>query len=248
MSKSAASFLIEFLRHPTQTGAILPSSQHLAEAMVEWLDLGEAHAVLEYGPGTGPFTPHILRRIGKECRFVAIERNGALAEEFRYRFPGVTLIEDSVENVRAICDGQGIESVDCIVCGLPWAAFSDELQTRLLDAMMSVLSPGGQFVTFAGASFGDKYLAHQGAERAFWMLYSLARPPESGGQRGLRPRAGRFLREIQRELWGTPSRAIFDRAVPLTQGDRIVICRKHRSDCFGNQCQPGEPGKYEVLS
>jgi len=146
---NATNFLFQFLRHPAQTGAVLPSSGYLAEAMVEWLDLGSARSVLEYGPGTGPFTPHIVKRLRKDCRFLAIERNPSLADEFKARMPNVPLVLDSVENVRAICDAADIESVDCIVCGLPWASFPDDLQKRLLDAMMTVLRSGGQFVTFA---------------------------------------------------------------------------------------------------
>ena len=149
MAGSSTNFLLQFLRNPSQTGAVLPSSGYLAEAVVDWLDLGAARSVLEYGPGTGPFTPHILKRMGVDCRFLAIERNATLAEEFRRKLPDVELIQDSVENVRAICDRAGIDSVDCIVCGLPWAAFTEDLQRRLLDSMMTVLRPGGQFVTFA---------------------------------------------------------------------------------------------------
>jgi phospholipid N-methyltransferase len=149
MPSSSTNFLREFLRHPVQTGAVLPSSSHLAETMVEWLDLDRAGSVLEYGAGTGPFTPHILKRLRKNSRFIAIERNASLAAEFRSRMPNVTLVQDSVENVRAICDAAEIASVDCIVCGLPWAAFTDDLQKRVLDAMMSVLRIDGQFVTFA---------------------------------------------------------------------------------------------------
>jgi phosphatidylethanolamine/phosphatidyl-N-methylethanolamine N-methyltransferase len=48
-----------------------------------------------------------------------------------------------------LCDRQGIAQVDCIVSGLPWASFPDDMQTQYLDAMMTVLKPGGQFVTFA---------------------------------------------------------------------------------------------------
>jgi phospholipid N-methyltransferase len=149
MSKSAANFLFQFFRNPRETGAVLPSSRQLAEVMVEWLDLPSARSVLEYGPGTGPFTPHILERLNKDCRFIAIERNEALAREFKSRLPNVSLVQDSVENVREICNSAGIDSVDCIVCGLPWAAFSDDLQKRLLDSMMTVLKKDGQFVTFA---------------------------------------------------------------------------------------------------
>lgn len=149
MPGASINLLLQFLRHPSQTGALMPSSPYLSEAMVEWLDLRSARAVLEYGPGTGPFTPHILKRLAGDCRFLAIERNAALADAFRSRLPEVKLIQDSVENVRSICDDAGISSVDCIVCGLPWAAFPEDLQKRVLDSMMTVLRPGGQFVTFA---------------------------------------------------------------------------------------------------
>ena len=39
--------------------------------------------------------------------------------------------------------------MDAIVCGLPWAVFSDSDQRAYLDAMMNVLKPGGYFATFA---------------------------------------------------------------------------------------------------
>jgi len=94
MSGSSTNFLLQFLRNPSQTGAVLPSSGYLAEAVVDWLDLGAARSVLEYGPGTGSFTPHILKRVGMDCRFLAIERNATLAEEFRRKLPDVELIQD----------------------------------------------------------------------------------------------------------------------------------------------------------
>jgi phosphatidylethanolamine/phosphatidyl-N-methylethanolamine N-methyltransferase len=142
-------FLGEFLLHPTKTGAIAPSSQFLARAMVEWIDLPRAKTVLEYGPGTGVFTEHIVQRLPAGSRFAAIELNPRLAELFRRRHPGLTLVEDSVANVEAICRKLGLGRVDCVVCGLPWASFPESLQTRILDQMMTVMSPHGQFVTFA---------------------------------------------------------------------------------------------------
>ncbi len=149
MARHIGRFLGEFILHPTKTGAIAPSSQHLARAMVEWIDLPKAETVLEFGPGTGVFTPWILDRMPAGSRFAAIEANSRLAELFRRRHPGVTLVEDSVANVGAIQRRLGLGMVDCIVCGLPWASFPESLQTRILDEMMTVMSPRGQFVTFA---------------------------------------------------------------------------------------------------
>jgi phosphatidylethanolamine/phosphatidyl-N-methylethanolamine N-methyltransferase len=148
-ARDIGKFFGEFILHPTKTGAIAPSSPILAKMMVSWIDLPNAGVVLEYGPGTGAFTEHILKRIPADARFVAIEFNSRLAEMFRQRHPDVTLVEDSVVNVREICGRFELGKVDCIVCGLPWASFPESLQTHILEAMMAVMSPRGQFVTFA---------------------------------------------------------------------------------------------------
>ena len=145
----AVKFIRQFISSPITTGAIAPSSSFLARAMVDGLDLSRAAAVLEYGPGTGVFTDYILRDLNPEAKFAAIELNSRFAAAFRTRHPDVTLFEESVENARRICDSAGIESVDCIVSGLPWAVFPESMQRRFLDEMMRVLNQNGHFVTFA---------------------------------------------------------------------------------------------------
>jgi phospholipid N-methyltransferase len=145
----AVKFLKQFVSQPAATGAIAPSSTSLARTMVQDLGLEHADAVLEYGPGTGVFTSFILSRLKSDARFAAIELNPEFASTFKSQYPDVALFEDTVANVRTICDGAGIHSVDCIVSGLPWATFPAALQVRCLDEMMRVLKPGGRFVTFA---------------------------------------------------------------------------------------------------
>jgi phospholipid N-methyltransferase len=142
-------FLSNFLRHPTQVGAVAPSSGILARMMVDWIEWQQAKVVLEFGPGTGVFTEEILRSLRPDTKFLAIERAPEFAEILRHRFPTTTIVEDSVENIQSICRNRGIEQVDAILCGLPWAAFSDVLQTSCLEAMRRILRPGGQFATFA---------------------------------------------------------------------------------------------------
>src|SRR5689334_24318920 len=112
--------------------------------MVHDAGLAEAEAVLEYGPGTGAFTNYILQELGPQTKFAAIEINPQFAAVFRETHPNVTIVEDSVENVRAICDSLHIESVDSVISGLPWAFFSESMQVRFLDQMMRVLKPGGR--------------------------------------------------------------------------------------------------------
>lgn len=174
-------FLRQFLRKPGTTGAVAPSSRSLAVEMVAWLDLEKAGAVVEYGPGTGAFTDAVLARLPASCRFFMIEVNPLFVNLLRKRHPERVIYEDSVSNVRWLCRREGIAEVDCIISGLPWASFPEAMQIEYLDAMMTVLKPGGQFVTFAylqgllmpaGQQFRrklQKYFSEVAHSRTVWM-------------------------------------------------------------------------------
>jgi len=142
-------FLRTFISQPVKVGAIAPSSRGLADLMVKSIDWHGAHAVVEYGPGTGVFTERINECLAPGSKFFAIEQSAELAERTRVRCPGTTVYQDSVANVESLCRQEGIDQVDAILCGLPWAAFPDSLQRECFDAMLRVLKPGGQFATFA---------------------------------------------------------------------------------------------------
>lgn len=138
-----------FLRHPTGIGAVLPSSPALARMMVADLDLEHATAVAEIGPGTGPFTEALLQVLPPSCRFFAIERDPHIHAEFARRFPQVQAHCRCAGDLPAILREQGLDGVDAIISGLPWAAFGPELQHEILDAVVQGLRPNGRFATFA---------------------------------------------------------------------------------------------------
>jgi len=142
-------FFCEFLLKPRVVGALLPSSRNLALEMVNWIDWSNVRTVLEYGPGTGVMTEQVCSRIRPATRFLSIEVNPRLAGILRSRFPSVRVYQDSVRNVRGICQREGIDEVDVVVSGLPWASFSAKDQREFLHATLSVLKRGGQFATFA---------------------------------------------------------------------------------------------------
>jgi len=147
--KYSLRFLQQFFLNPGTTGAIAPSSRGLAREMVDWLEFDRANAVVEYGPGTGAFTEAVLANLHRQCSFFLIEVNPLFVQLLQVSYPGTVIYKDSVKDVRQLCDREGITHVNCIVSGLPWASFPDAMQTQYLDAMMTVLRPGGQFVTFA---------------------------------------------------------------------------------------------------
>lgn len=162
---STLGFLKQFILTPNVTGAVAPSSQALAEVMVDAAGVGEADVVVEFGPGTGVFTEVIIRKLPEDSHFFAIEINPMFVELVRKRCPGVLVYEDSATNTAEYLNKAGFNACDCIVSGLPWASFDDELQDALLDTVLEVLKPDGRFVTFAyvqspflrkGRKFRDK--------------------------------------------------------------------------------------------
>jgi len=182
-------FLREFVSAPGLVGAVAPSSGALARSMVAWADLGRARAVVEYGAGTGIFTGHILSRLPEGCRFFAVEVNPRLADVLRERHPSVAVHVDSAKNVRELCAREGIEAVDCIISGLPWACFPEKDQAELLDGVLSVLRRGGEFVTFA-------------------YVHGLLLP---GGRR-FRKRLGRYFPHVSRSSvvwWNLPPAFVY---------------------------------------
>jgi len=144
----AAMFLREYLRSPATIGAVAPSSPRLARLMADLADVSRSRHILEFGPGTGAFTRVILKAMPADASVVLVECNEHLCHVLRHRFPLVNVVHDTVENVGTILSQRGLGQADCILCGLPWAAFDDDLQDRLLRATLDALSPGGRFVTF----------------------------------------------------------------------------------------------------
>lgn len=147
--KDYIKFFSTFVTNPSGTGAIAPSSQNLCGEMVAWINWKHTHVAIECGPGTGVFTEYILAMMHHGTMFLSIEVDPDFAAMLRMRFPKVPIYQDSVANVKKICAQEGISEVDAIICGLPWALFSEEDQHNYLDAMLTVLRPGGQFATFA---------------------------------------------------------------------------------------------------
>jgi phosphatidylethanolamine/phosphatidyl-N-methylethanolamine N-methyltransferase len=150
-----ASFIAEFIRKPSQVGAVAPSGRALARRMLKDVDFNAASVIVEFGPGTGAFTREILSRLQPRTRFVAIELSELFADRLHAKFPSLHLHRGSVTEVASAVKGLGVEqpagSVDAIISGLPWASFSETLQRSILDATLPVLKPGGVLITFGYA-------------------------------------------------------------------------------------------------
>lgn len=146
---NAVQFLKEFVRHPQWTGTIFASTSAMAEAITDVADLAHADSIVELGPGDGVFTRAIVTKKKHTADFFALETNPFFVEATRKACPGVAVYEDSAEHISKYLKQRGRESTDVIVSALPWAAFGEQMQTRIFDAAVAALRPGGRFVTIA---------------------------------------------------------------------------------------------------
>jgi phospholipid N-methyltransferase len=170
MSRPVTIFVRQFLAAPRSIGAVLPSSEGLADAMLAPLDFSRPQTVVEFGPGTGAFTRCLARRLAPGSRYLGIEINPAFSRALQGEFPELSFVQASVADLGELLRGAGIERVDAVVCGLPWASLPRALQDAVFAQVARALAPGGVFVTFAyvqGLAFPGAWALRRTLRRTF---------------------------------------------------------------------------------
>jgi phospholipid N-methyltransferase len=145
-----------FLRNPRTVGALAPSSRALARAMVADLP-PHSPVVVELGPGTGAFTGAIVDRLAPDARFLAVDIEPAFVKSICERWPSVECVLASAEHLEELLAGRGLDAIDHVISGLPFASLPLAMTRRILDSLARTLRPAGTFTTFQYAhAFGLK--------------------------------------------------------------------------------------------
>ncbi|MEW5976856.1 MAG: hypothetical protein AB1898_13715 [Acidobacteriota bacterium] len=141
-------FLSELKENFTTLGAIVPSSPHLAKAIVMPLSQRGLRPVrvLEVGPGTGAFTDRILKHLRRGDVFDIYELSPKFCGYLRRSLPfsdlrkqgiQIRLINDDIRNLRQSFD------YHYIISGLPLNNFDSQIVSDILEVLISHLSPDG---------------------------------------------------------------------------------------------------------
>lgn len=147
--RSLLLFTQALLRSPREVGAIVPSSYMLGDRLATVVPRKDDAVIVELGAGTGVVTARIDIRRSPKSTFLTFERNQRLATQVTKQVPRAQVIADDARNLRAHLAERRLTVVDAVVCGLPWANFSEEEQSALLDTITGVLGEEGVFTTFA---------------------------------------------------------------------------------------------------
>lgn len=141
-------FLGRFLRSPRSIGAIAPSSPALAAAMVHGVDWDGHKRVVELGPGTGALTAALVACVGPSARILAIDREPVFVERLHERWPQIEAVCASASALPIIAGERGLDAVDFIISGLPFASLPAAVTNQIVDGIERTLRPGGTFTTF----------------------------------------------------------------------------------------------------
>ncbi len=132
--------------------SITPTSKVCIKRICSKIDFDNAKVIVEFGPGGGCFTRYLLKKIRPDSRLIAIDFNKGFYDDLKkdpeLQDERFELVYDSVENVRKIMDDLGVEKVDAIVSGVPFAFFPDELRRGIISGVKSVLQEGGKFLIY----------------------------------------------------------------------------------------------------
>lgn len=155
-------FLIEYFKSPRTVGAVAPSSQKLADKMVNDIDFEKAKCIIEYGPGTGVFTDKLVEGKNKDTILLLLEYNKEFCKQLEERYVGydnIILINDSAENVDKYLKEYNINKVDYVVSGLPFASLPKNISNKILRKTKSILKKDGLFITFQYTLLKKEFIA-----------------------------------------------------------------------------------------
>jgi phosphatidylethanolamine/phosphatidyl-N-methylethanolamine N-methyltransferase len=139
----------EFLKHPLQIGSVISSSRFLECRVVETAGIGSAKTIVELGPGTGGTTRAILQAMAQRAKLLSIEVNPHLHTL-------VSRIEDGrliahrgdANELKEILSMYGLGAPEVLISGIPFSTMSRCSGSQILEAISSVLAPGGRFVAY----------------------------------------------------------------------------------------------------
>jgi len=145
LARDILEFVKAAIRNPLNVSTVFPTSKALAETLLARGDLRHAERVAELGAGTGAITKHLATRLAKPESYIGIELDPRMVEFLRREYPGLRFAKGLAED---LCDWVPERSVDVVISSLPWTMFSDETQTKTVEAIVRALKPGGVFVTY----------------------------------------------------------------------------------------------------
>lgn len=153
-------FATNFLKHPVMLGSMIPSSRRLIRTLLAPVDWERARFFVEYGPGVGTITRHILKRMHPDAQLLVLEINQDFVRYLRSAIddPRLVVRGDSAARLGGVLDELGWPRIDYAVSGIPFSTMSPSDVTAVLEETRARLSPEGEFLVYQFSRRSGEYL------------------------------------------------------------------------------------------
>lgn len=143
-------FFKGFLKHPVMVGSIIPSTDTLIAEMLSKVDWANTKLFVEYGPGVGTFSQHILDKLAPDATYVAIDLNPDFIEYLNEAYVDSRFrpVLGSAADVERIVKDSGFDSADYVLSGLPFSTLPAGVGPAIAAATHRVIRPGGAFLVY----------------------------------------------------------------------------------------------------
>lgn len=148
--EQAAIFFRGFIEHPGMVASVIPSSRSTIDAMLARIDWQGCRLFVEYGPGVGTFTTHILDRLPADGKLLAIDTSPRFVDYLRETIddPRLEVVLGSAADVESFVRAAGHASADFIISGLPFSSLPADVAEDIIAASYRVMGDGGAFMTY----------------------------------------------------------------------------------------------------
>ena len=141
-------FFRVLIRNPVGVSAVAPSSQDLARAMVNGLDLKPNEGLIEIGPGTGALTRQIREVIPEQEAYLGIELEEKFVSLLEQKYPDLQFVQNSMVKAHEIHEQSGQAPVKVIISGLSVSTLPRVVQDQFIENLDRILEPGSMFRMF----------------------------------------------------------------------------------------------------
>ncbi len=118
--------------------------------MLEPVDWANCKLFVEYGPGVGTFTQHILDRLAPDATLLTIDTNPDFTEYLsrKIRDSRLIAVTGSAADVGEIMADAGFKSADFILSGLPFSTLPPGVGATIAEETAAALRPDGAFLVY----------------------------------------------------------------------------------------------------
>jgi len=124
------------------------------------IDWRAARVIVEYGPGAGTITAHMLQRMHPDSQLIVFEMNDDFAHFLRREFndPRLHIVHGSAANVRDELERLQLSHVDYIVSGIPYSTMPADVRESILHTSHALLGEHGAFLVYQFSPAVKPYL------------------------------------------------------------------------------------------